>query len=667
MPAIRFKFKRIAAVCAAAVGCACLAYRASRPAVINPLDRDLDLGVPIPSRIEELQPPVGDDEAAESFISAFDGQAALPAAVFAARLAEKVAFVDERLHNNVDVTTARCSRDNQSGEAERLCVLARVLLDWADRDWRTLGCALGMARLYDITARMMPSAKQRPLFERYGWCSPNGVGVSGLSTEACAVAAHAADSFALLARKADDFLELRRDRMQLDASVDGINVGTLCMRWSAGYSIRLANTILSKLNRDASGLSPPHIAAMARGLSAINSALTFKPLTSADTVKVFEQMEHVLKDSELLGMVELAANHRTPLRPSAGPQTTHPPLGVSMRHLLRHQRARVSPGPLSLASTVQLNSGAKMPLIGLGTGYGDCFVARDGSWRIWESDKGIESVSARSMLELVTKTTICELPTPEFVATAIVELGIRMVDTAALYGSEQRTFAGVRQATSRGIARENIFVMTKAWPPRMLLAGVVNELHNGARGIHLPTRIEDGGLEYVDLYCEHHAFRKTDQEWRGKFWHGMVHLQSMGYTRSLGVSEEWNPGADIIQERFHPASASRISCRFSEGVEPIMLELITRNVTVVNLGVVLDASRDPLIRHFAAKKGVSPFRYAVRWSLQMGMPLLAMSTSINHLKEDVNAFNFEIAEDEMTLIDLLLQCGTADEVDGLPM
>eukprot|EP00035_Acanthoeca_spectabilis_P015429 m.307176 g.307176 ORF g.307176 m.307176 type:complete len:368 (+) comp16359_c0_seq2:3330-4433(+) len=334
-------------------------------------------------------------------------------------------------------------------------------------------------------------------------------------------------------------------------------------------------------------------------------------------------------------------------------------MGFSLLEVFKNQQGRVSPGPLTPRSTIKLNSGIEMPLLGLGTGYADCFVATDGSTRMWESESTLESVANPKNS---FQRSPCDLPAPAFVASAIVDHGVRMVDTAALYGSEQRVFEGVRRAIVDGVPRNEIFVMTKPWPTLMERSGVAGELQAGNRGVDLPSRIEDGGLEYVDLYTDHHAVPRTDERWNHSDWDKMKNLKSKGFTRALGVSEGWLPDADIFQERMQPANLEGMgSCRPNSPLSLKMRELLKNNVSIVNLGL-YSAGNDPLLKQLAHVKGVTSYQYAVRWSLQMGLPVLIQTQSIKHLHENVNVYGFEITDEEMALIDLHCECGTANEL-----
>ena len=102
--------------------------------------------------------------------------------------------------------------------------------------------------------------------------------------------------------------------------------------------------------------------------------------------------------------------------------------------------------------TVELASGARMPLLGLGT---------------WQA-RGREAADA---------------------VLRALELGYRLIDTATMYGNEDEVGRAVAES---GVPREEIFMTTKLPPSR---AGHERET--------LEESLDALGLAYVDLWLIH--------------------------------------------------------------------------------------------------------------------------------------------------------------------
>ena len=134
--------------------------------------------------------------------------------------------------------------------------------------------------------------------------------------------------------------------------------------------------------------------------------------------------------------------------------------------------------------TVLLNSGYKMPILGLGT------YALD-------YDTCVNSVKT------------------------LLQNGGRLIDTAYMYGNEDAVGEGVRQAMAEyGIAREEIFVITKIYP---------NQFHDPEAAIDMALNKLDIG--HIDMMLLHHP--ATDDV---KAYKAMERYVEAGKICSLGLS-----------------------------------------------------------------------------------------------------------------------------------
>jgi diketogulonate reductase-like aldo/keto reductase len=97
-----------------------------------------------------------------------------------------------------------------------------------------------------------------------------------------------------------------------------------------------------------------------------------------------------------------------------------------------------------------------------------------------------------------------------------LELGYRHIDTAQGYGNEESVGEGFRQSR---LDRADVFVTTKFYPGS---DDPVREIETSLRRLR---------LEYVDLYLVH--WPQGGATWA---WPGMEQAESLGYARSIGVS-----------------------------------------------------------------------------------------------------------------------------------
>ncbi|KAH0688112.1 hypothetical protein KY284_018665 [Solanum tuberosum] len=157
---------------------------------------------------------------------------------------------------------------------------------------------------------------------------------------------------------------------------------------------------------------------------------------------------------------------------------------------------------------VVLNSGYKMPLLGMGT-------------------------------------AACPMPIDDLTSILVdaMETGYRHFDTAALYGSEEAVGRAVAEAIERGItkSRQQVFITSKLWctdaHPQLVLPALKNTL--GKLGldcvdlylIHWPISMKPGPVDIL-------KFKKEDVvpfDMKG-VWQAMEECCKLGLAKSIGVS-----------------------------------------------------------------------------------------------------------------------------------
>src|SRR4051794_27589058 len=87
----------------------------------------------------------------------------------------------------------------------------------------------------------------------------------------------------------------------------------------------------------------------------------------------------------------------------------------------------------------------------------------------------------------------------ERAVTSAIEIGYRLIDTAAFYRNEASVGRAIK---SSGISRQDIFVTTKLHPARVL--GFNRAFYHSLKAL---------GLDYVDLYLIHWPFLRTGSLW----------------------------------------------------------------------------------------------------------------------------------------------------------
>jgi 2,5-diketo-D-gluconate reductase A len=218
-----------------------------------------------------------------------------------------------------------------------------------------------------------------------------------------------------------------------------------------------------------------------------------------------------------------------------------------------------------------------------------------------------------------------------------IELGYRMVDTAARYGNERGVGRAV--AASR-VPREELCVVTK-------LRGSQQGDREALEGFE--ESLERLGLEYVDLYLIHWPLPALDRYVAS--WRAFVELRERGLARSIGVS---NFTADHIERieretgvlpavnqiEMHPdlAQARMRAWHAERGIATQAWS---------PLGARSRLLADPVIGGIAEAHGRSPAQVVLRWHLQAGALPIPKSSDPRRLAENLDVFGFELSEDEM--------------------
>lgn len=147
--------------------------------------------------------------------------------------------------------------------------------------------------------------------------------------------------------------------------------------------------------------------------------------------------------------------------------------------------------PLSKnTTTYTLNSGHKIPAVGLGT---------------WQSEEG----DARNAVKVALKN------------------GYRHIDTAAVYGNEEEVGQGIKDS---GVPRSDIFITTKLW----------NTDHDNVQGA-IEASLKRLGVDYVDLFLIHWPikFNKDNKPVDSNVndtYKQLQKLVKLGQAKSIGVS-----------------------------------------------------------------------------------------------------------------------------------
>jgi 2,5-diketo-D-gluconate reductase A len=251
------------------------------------------------------------------------------------------------------------------------------------------------------------------------------------------------------------------------------------------------------------------------------------------------------------------------------------------------------------SETVELATGTKMPILGLGT---------------WQLRSG-------SAVNAVLRA---------------LEVGYRHIDTATAYGNEEQ----VGQAVARsGVRREDIFVTTKLPPSR---AGRERET--------LEASLHALAFGYVDLWLIHWP---PSGGARPDVWQRLLELRAEGLTREVGVSNYSVSQIDELQR----ATGQRPAVNQIEWSPPLFdLGVLEghrrRGVQLEGYSPLLNINlRDPRLVRIAGSHGVSPAQVVLRWHIEHQIVAIPRSSNAERIAQNADIFGFALTSSEVEILD----------------
>jgi diketogulonate reductase-like aldo/keto reductase len=227
----------------------------------------------------------------------------------------------------------------------------------------------------------------------------------------------------------------------------------------------------------------------------------------------------------------------------------------------------------------------------------------------------------------------------ERAVSAALEIGCRLIDTAAAYGNEA---AVGRAIAASGVPRAELFVTTK-----LAIADQGFNLSQDA----CKASLERLGLDYVDLYLVHWPAPSV-----GKYvdaWGGLIQSRGEGHARSIGVSNFTDEHLSMtIDLTFFTPAVNQIE------LHPLLNQdelrkanaqhsVLTQSYTPLVLGRLND---NPTVTSVAAEYGRTPAQVLLRWNLQLGNAVVFRSTQPEHIASNLDVFDFELAAEHMDAI-----------------
>ncbi|TKA68674.1 hypothetical protein B0A55_08905 [Friedmanniomyces simplex] len=265
---------------------------------------------------------------------------------------------------------------------------------------------------------------------------------------------------------------------------------------------------------------------------------------------------------------------------------------------------------LTIESTLKLNTGAKLPILGFG---------------VWASP---QNLTVKSCLEAL-------------------KLGYQHIDTAQGYDNEAEVGEAVKQS---GKARKDIYVTSKIWEAGADVESTYERCSGSVKKV-----VGDGG--YLDLMLIHNA--AVGAEPRKRMWLAMEKLHEEGKFKSIGVSnygighiedmksyaKVWPPAVNQLE--LHPWLQQRE-----------VVEYCHKNGIVVEAYCPLVRNQkadDPTLNDIAKKHGKTTAQVLVRYCVDKGWSPLPKSDNPGRIAQNADVFDFQLGKEDMEKLDAMPQ------------
>lgn len=221
---------------------------------------------------------------------------------------------------------------------------------------------------------------------------------------------------------------------------------------------------------------------------------------------------------------------------------------------------------------------------------------------------------------------------------AAFEQGYRLVDTASRYYNEEAVGKAIKAA---GFDRSEIFLTTKLWFKDHGYEATKRAFEESLRKLD---------TDYLDLWIIHQPFGDYYGAWRA-----MKELYAAGHVRAIGVSNFYTDRyLDLVHHTdVVPAVNQREIHPFNQQKE--LLEYSREQGTLLQAwGAVGQGNQeiltDPSLMAAAQAHGKSVQQVMLRWHVQRGVAAVAKSTHAERLAANIDVFDFELTDEEMTAI-----------------
>jgi diketogulonate reductase-like aldo/keto reductase len=219
-----------------------------------------------------------------------------------------------------------------------------------------------------------------------------------------------------------------------------------------------------------------------------------------------------------------------------------------------------------------------------------------------------------------------------------IDVGYRLIDTAASYGNEEAVGNAIKAS---GVRRNELFITTKLWIADTGFDKTKRAFDRSMKRLQ---------LDYLDLYLIHQPYGDVFGSWRA-----MEELYREGRIKAIGVSN-FHPDRVmdfIVHNEVVPAVDQIETHPFHQQVETQKF-LTQNNIQIESWGPFAEGKnnifRNEVLVSIAEKHGKTVAQVILRWLTQRNIIVIPKSVRKDRMAENFDIFNFELTEEDMNAI-----------------
>ena len=219
-----------------------------------------------------------------------------------------------------------------------------------------------------------------------------------------------------------------------------------------------------------------------------------------------------------------------------------------------------------------------------------------------------------------------------------LKMGYRHIDTAHAYQNERGVGKAVRES---GVARNEVWITSKLWP---------SEYGEKKTEKAIDNMLERLDTDYIDLLLLHQQFGDYIGAWKD-----MEKAVKCGKVKSIGLSNfESTRLEELLSIAEIKPSVLQVECH-PYYQQTNLKKRIASYDTKLECWYPLghgdkELINEPIFSSIANKYGKSNSQIILRWHIQEGNIVFPKTTNIEHMKENIDIFDFELTDDEMNKI-----------------